>query len=127
MTPQKKDIPWSFRQLLIKILIMATSTVIGLYCGMTDSYAAFYVAALIQAINNAYESFELLAGYNRLITAFHAVSLLGAGASAILALLFFSGAPVDCCVWVLCIAVALSIPTVHFITEACILWRSGKY
>lgn len=126
MPPRKKEIPWSFRQLLVKICFMTATIVIGLYCGLTASYTSFYVAVLIQAINNAYESFELLAGYNRFITAFQAVAFLGAGVSAILAVLFFSGAPLGCRQYVLGIAVALSIPVIHFLIEAIVMCASGK-
>lgn len=127
MASKKKDIPWSFRQLLVKFFIMSATIVIGLYCGFSDSYAAFYVAALIQAINNSYESFELLKGYNKFITAFHTVSFVGAGGSIILAILFFAGAPLNCLGYVLGITIALSVPVLHFLIEVFILWWSGKY
>ena len=127
MPSNKKDIPWPFRRLLVKICLMSATITIGLYCGFTDSYAAFYVAVLIQAINNAYESFELLAGYNKFITAFQAISLLGAGVSAILSILFFAGAPLNSLEYVLGITIALSIPVLHFLIEIFVLWWSGKY
>ena len=117
MPSNKKDIPWPFRQLLVKICLMSATITIGLYCGFTDSYAAFYVAVLIQAINNAYE----------FITAFQAISLLGAGVSAILSILFFAGAPLNSLEYVLGITIALSIPVLHFLIEIFVLWWSGKY
>lgn len=127
MSSKKKDIPWPFRQLLVKSGLMSATIAISLYCGFTASYSAFYVAVLVQALNNGYESFELLSGYNRFITAFHTFSFLGAVASAILAVLFFSGAPLGGLKLVSCITIALSIPVIHFLIEAFILWKSGKY
>ena len=127
MPRRKKDIPWTLRQLLVKICLLSATIIIGLYCGVTDSYGAFYVAALIQAINNAYESFGLLAGYNKFITAFQAFSFIGAGISAILAVLFFCGAPLGRRICALIVAIALSIPVLHFLIESFILWQSGKY
>ena len=127
MPQRKKDIPWSLRQLLVKIGLTAATIAIGLYCGFTASYAAFYVAVLVQALNNAYESFTLLAGYNKFITLCHAVSFLGATGSAVLAILFFAGAPLAGQPFVFGITTALSIPVVHFLIEAFILWWTGKY
>ena len=127
MPRRKNDIPWTLRQLLVKICLLSATIIIGLYCGLTNSYSAFYVAVLIQAINNVYESFELLTGYNKFITAFQAISFIGAGISAILAILFFCNAHLGChmCVWI--VAIALSIPVLHFLIESFILWQAGKY
>lgn len=127
MPSKKKDIPWPFRQLLLKSCLMAATMIISLYCGFTDSYAAFYVAVLIQAINNAYESYGLLKGYNKFITAWHTISFFGAVASAILAILFFAGAPLNGLGYVLGISAALSVPIFHYMIELFILWQSGKY
>ena len=66
--PSKKPIPWSLRQLCVKVALMSITVFIGLLCGYHDSYNSFYIAVLVQAANNAYDSFGLLNGYNRFIT-----------------------------------------------------------
>lgn len=125
--PPKKNIPWTLPQLCVKIGLLSATTVIGLWCGHKDSYSAFYVAVLVQALNNAYESFGLLGGYTRFITWFHVISFLSAVISAIIAVLFFADAAVDnqICVWI--IAGLLSVPVLHYLIETFILLVKGKY
>ncbi len=127
MRSKKKNIPWSFRQLLAKGCLTFFTIIVGMYCGVTTSSSAFYIAVLIQACNNVYESYGLLEGYNKLVTTFHTISFIGALISAMLAILFFAGAHLTHWGIMLGVSIALVIPAAHFLFEAYILWNSGKY
>ena len=128
MASRKKDwLPWPFRQLIVKAALTITTIVIGLYCGYLDSYTAFYVAVLIQALNNAYESYGLMKGYNRTITVVQTLAFLGAIVSGIIAVFSFAGVDVNtlCHTWI--VVALLSIPVVHFLIEAVCLILKEKY
>lgn len=128
MASRKKDwLPWSFRELLVKAALTTVTIVIGLRCGYRDSYTAFYVAVLIQAINNAYESYGLMKGYNKGIIVYQTLAFLGATASGIIAILSFAGFDVNTSFYMWLVAVLLSIPVVHFLIEAVCLFFEGKY
>ena len=128
MASRKKDwLPWSFRQLLVKAALTTATIVIGLYCGYLDSYTAFYVAVLIQAFNNTYESYGLMKGYNRAITVFQTLAFLGAIASGIIAILSFAGVDVNTPFYMWLVAALLSIPVVHFLIEAICLLVERRY
>lgn len=128
MAAKKKDwLPWPFRQLWAKAALTITTIIIGLYCGYIDSYTAFYVAVLIQALNNAYESYGLMKGYNRAITVFQTLAFLGAIASGIIAILSFAGGEVNTSFHVWLVVAMLSIPVVHFLIEAVCLLVEGRY
>lgn len=51
---KRKNIEWTLREFMFKIGVMAITICIGLWCGGIDSYNSFYIAVLIQAINNIY-------------------------------------------------------------------------
>lgn len=127
MATKKKKIPWSLQQLCVKSGLMATTIVISLYCGIHASYASFYLAVFVQALNNAYESFHLLQGYNAFITIFHLFSFLGAIICGILAVLHLAGANVDSNFFIWLIIVCLCIPILHFLIEVYCILRAGTY
>lgn len=127
MPSKKKDIPWSFSQLCLKVGLIVITVSIGLWCGYNDSYSAFYIATVVQALNNAYESFGLLSGYNRFITVFQVLAFFGAVVSVVIALFSVSGASVNSLKFVIIITILLSIPVLHFLIEGAILLISGKH
>ena len=127
MPSKKKDIPWTLRQLCVKIGVMFATVTVGLWCGRRDSFSAFYVAVLVQAVNNAYESYGLMSGYNRFITGFHILSFLGAIVSAVAAVLYFAGAAVGVPQCMYAVVVLLSVPILHFFIEAICLFVNGTY
>ena len=108
---------------------MIITVAIGLWCGWSDSYSAFYIAVLVQAVNNLYDSSAFLGGYTRFVTVFQIMAFLGALGSAVLAIVHFTsrGSVVDSRGFVIGIAIALSIPIVHFGIEVYSLVRNNRY
>lgn len=126
---QRKKFPFSLQQSVVKFAIMCCTIGIGLWCGWHDSYGAFYIAVLVQAINNMYDSFGLLKGYNKFITYFQFASFLGALIAAILAIIHFApgGSCVDTGKCLLLVSICLSIPLIHLGIEAYLMIRNDLY
>ena len=126
---KQKNLNWSLRELVFKIIVMAVTVSIGLWCGWTDSYSSFYIAVLVQAVNNIYDSSAFLQGYARFITIFHLVALFGAVVSAILAIMHFTieGQIVDTPECVIGIVIALSVPIVYFGIELYSMIRHNRH
>lgn len=129
LTKKRKNIGWSLRELVIKIAVMAVTICIGLWCGWTDSYGAFYIAVLVQAINNLYDASAFFGGYTKFITIFQLIAFFGALGSAILSIVHFTsqGNIVDKPQFVLAIVIALTIPLVHFGLEVYSMLRQDRY
>ena len=49
---RKKNMPFTLQQYAIKLSVMGCTIGIGLWCGWNDSFSAFYIASLVQAISN---------------------------------------------------------------------------
>lgn len=128
-TKKRKNIGWTLRELMFKIAVMAITIGVGLWCGWTDSYSAFYIAVLVQAINNMYDSSAFLDGYTRFITVFQLLSFIGAVGSLILAIVHFTnqGNVVDTQEFVWGVVIALSIPMIHFGIEVYNMVRQNRY
>ena len=126
---KRKNIIWSLREFVIKIAVMAVTISIGLWCGWTDSYSAFYIAVLVQAINNLYDSSAFLGGYTKFVTIFQLLAFIGALGSTILSIVHFTsqGSVVDAPEFVIGIVMALSIPVIHFGIEVYIMIRQDRY
>lgn len=114
---------------MVKIAVMVVTISIGLWCGWIDSYGAFYIAVLVQAVNNLYDSSAFLGEYTKFITVFQIMAFLGALGSVVLAIVHFTngGNVVDSRNFVIGIAVALSIPALYFGIEAYSLIRHNQY
>ena len=121
--------PFTLQQYAVKLLVMFFTIGIGLWCGWHDSYNAFYIASLIQAINNMYDSFYFLKGYNRFITTFEFVVFIGALITAVLSIIHFApgGNCLDTDVFLVLITVFLSAPVLHFIIEVYLMIRYDLY
>lgn len=128
-TKKRKNIGWTLRDFMVKIAVMVITIGIGLWCGWTDSYGAFYIAVLVQAVNNLYDSSAFLGGYTRFVTVFQIIAFLGALVSAVLAVIHFTngGSVVDSPCFVIGIAIVLSIPILHFGIEVYSLVRHNRY
>lgn len=128
-TKKRKNIVWSLREFVIKIAVMAITISIGLWCGWTDSYSAFYIAVLVQSINNLYDSNAFLEGYTKFVTIFQLLAFIGALGSVIFSIVHFTskGSIVDTPKFVIGIAIALSIPVVHFGIEVYSMIRQNRY
>ena len=128
-TKKRKNIGWTLREFMVKIAVMVITISIGLWCGWIDSYSAFYIAVLVQAVNNLYDSSAFFGGYTRFVTAFQIMTFLGALGSAVLAVVHFTngGSIVDSRNFVIGIAIALSIPILHFGIEVYSLVRHNRY
>lgn len=128
-TKKRKNIVWSLREFVIKIAVMSITLSIGLWCGWTDSYSAFYIAVLVQAINNLYDASAFLSGYTKFVTIFQLLAFVGALGSAILSIVHFTsrGSVVDTLEFVIGITIALSIPIVHFGIEVYSMLRQNRY
>lgn len=63
--------PFTLQQYAVKLAVMCCTIGIGLWCGWHDSFSAFYIAALVQAISNMYDSFEFLKGIIDLLQYFN--------------------------------------------------------
>lgn len=113
---KKKNIGLSLKELAIKMAVMIITIGIGLWCGWADSYSSFYIAVLVQAISNMYDSSLMLSGYTKFITTFHLFSFFGALISFILSVVHFTnkGNIVDTHFFIVIVAVALCIPLVHY-------------
>ena len=127
MQKRKRNIPLSLRELIVKACFMIATVFIGLWCGLHDSYSAFYVATLVQAVNNAYDSYKFLSGYNKLITLFHILSFVAAILAGTISIVYFAGAKVGYSTFVCIIVVALSIPPLHYLVEILIKLFTGDY
>lgn len=114
---------------MIKISVMVITVGIGLWCGWSDSYGAFYIAVLVQAVNNMYDSSAFLSGYTRFVTVFHVIAFGGALFSAIFAVIHFTnnGNVVDAIGFVIAISIALSVPIIHFGIEVYSMIRHNRY
>ncbi len=128
-TKKRKNIIWSLREFMIKIAVMAVTISIGLWCGWTDSYSSFYIAVLVQSINNLHDSSVFLGGYTKFVTIFQLLAFIGALGSAILAIVHFTsqGSVVDTPKFVIGITIALSVPLVHFGIEVFSMIRQNRY
>jgi hypothetical protein len=128
-TKKRKNMTWSLREAVFKIAIMTVTVSIGLWCGWSDSYSSFYIAVLVQSINNLYDSSAFFAGYTKFITTFQLIAFVGALISAILSIIHFTkyGSIVDNLECVIGIAIALSIPIVHFGIEVYSMIRQDRY
>lgn len=128
-TKKRKNIGWTLRELVLKITVMAITISIGLWCGWTDSYSSFYVAVLLQSINNIYDSSGFLNGYTKFITVFQLLSFVGAVVSFVLSIVHFTngGSIVDAREFVCGVIIALSVPVIHFGIEVYIMIRQDRY
>lgn len=125
----RKNVPYSLRECIVKCLIMLATVSIGLWCGYHDSYDSFYIAVLIQAFNNIYDSFGFLKGYNRFITGFQLVSFCTAGLAVIASVIHFTngGEWLDTKKLLIVISMFLCIPIVHWGIEAYLMFRNDLY
>lgn len=128
-TKKRKSIGWTLREFMMKIAVLVCTICIGLWCGWNDSYNGFYIAVLIQSVNNIYDSSAFLGGYTKFITVFQILAFWGALISAVLAVIHFTngGNIVDSLVFVIGITIALSIPILHFGLEVYSMLRHNRY
>lgn len=121
--------PFTLQQYVIKLSVMGFTIGIGLWCGWNDSFSAFYIASLVQAISNMYDSFEYLKGYNKFITVFEFLAFIGGLITVILSIIHFApgGNYIDTRFCLALISVFLSIPVLHFVIEAYLLIRNDSY
>lgn len=126
---KRKDIGWTLQQLMIKIGVMTFTIGIGLWCGWSDSYSSFYIAVLVQAVNNLYDSCAFLNGYTKFITLFQSLAFIGALGSSILSIIHFTskGSIIDTQEFVIGIVIALSIPVIHYGTEVYYMIKENRY
>jgi hypothetical protein len=126
---KQKKISYSLKELTIKMSVMIVTISIGLWCGWTDSYGSFYIAALVQAVNNLYESSSFLGGYTKFVTVFQFIAFCGALCSVIISIIHFTngGTVVDNLRFVCLIIMLLSIPVLHFGIEIYNMIREGRY
>lgn len=126
---KRKRIDYPLRELVIKASVMLVTLSIGLWCGWQDSYSSFYIATLVQAVNNLYDSSGFLEGYTKTITIFQLIAFVGALVAAILSIIHFTdgGNIVDTQQCVIGITLALSIPILHFVIEIYSMIRQNRY
>ena len=127
MTTNSKKLPWSIPELLVKSGVAGITIGIGLWCGFHDSYNAFYVAALVQSVNNAYDSMNLISGYNRFIAFFHITSFILAIITFIISVIHFCNGDVNSIKFVIFVIFALSIPVAHYLLEILLKFVAGDY
>ena len=129
MKKQKKNLPFTLQQYAAKLAVMFCTIGIGLWCGWHDSFSSFYIASLVQAISNMYDSFEFLKGYNKFITIFQFLAFIGGLVTAILSIIHFSpgGDYVDTKFFLVLISICLTIPVLHFAIEVYLMIRNDLY
>lgn len=120
---------WTLREALAKLAVMTLTVVIGLSVGGADSYKGFYIAALVQSINNVYDAVPYLEGYSKFVTGFQILSFLGGVASFVISIIQFTDAGAwtnnDIIVGIVC--GMLSIPIIHLGIEIIEIWNNkGK-
>lgn len=125
----RNGINLSLQGIVFKMAVLTITISIGLWCGWKDSYGAFYVAVLVQAINNVYDAaYYLQSGYNKFIVVFQLFAFGGAIISFIIAIIFFTGAePIGSIYFMVCTVMMLSVPLIHFGIELYIMLRKGNY
>ena len=127
---QRRGIPFDIRECLIKFTIMVISIVIGIWISLEgESYDSFYIASLLQAINNMYDSFGFLNGYSRFTTTFHVFSFLGALLTLLLSIMHFVSNKnfMDTYFFFVFVIALLSIPILYLSIEIYVQLRYGKY
>lgn len=119
----------SLKEVLVSLALMSVTIAIGLWCGATDSYSSFYIAVLIQSINNMYNAAKYFDGYERRVVVVQAISFVLALASAIIAIIHFTpnGNIFDCFWAMILITIALSLPAVHLAIEAYYIIRNNDF
>lgn len=123
-----QNMGWTLKQLIFKIVVMLITVGIGLWCGGKDSYTGFYVAVVVQAINNIYDASAFLENYCRFITIFQVFVLIAATISAVIAVIHFNGgSQVDAIGFVVGIVIALSLPIIHYGIEVYRIIREDRY
>lgn len=120
---------YTLQQYAVKISVMMCTIGIGLWCGWHDSFSAFYIASLVQAISNMHNSYEFLKGYNRFVTIFQFSAFIGALVTAILSIIHFApgGNFVDTKFCLTLISICLSISILHFLIEVYLMFRNDSY
>lgn len=124
-----KNIDWPFPQLVAKILTSICALVISLWFGFMDSYTSFYIAVLVQSINNFYESFLFLFGYTKYIKIFNLIACC-LSVTAFLCSVIYLGDSVSflqnsCSIRI--IILLLFVPIAYFISEAVCMIRDDKF
>lgn len=114
---------------IAKAAILLSSLVIGLLCG--ETLDAFYIAVLVQSLSNAYDSFEYIGTFSRLITGAYVITFLGAVLSFICAILHFAPNRMTALVntkgVVFVVCVCLAIPFIIMSIKVFITIRNGEY
>lgn len=114
---------------IIKAAILFFSLVIGLRCA--ENLDAFYIAVLVQSLSNAYDSFEYIGAFSRLITGAYAITFLGAVLSFICAILHFAPNRMTAFVntkgVVFLVCICLAIPFIIMAIKVFITIRNGEY
>lgn len=106
----------SLQESIVKFALSLVTISIGVWCGIQDSYSSFYIAVLIQALNNLYESFTYLNGYDKFTTVFQCCAFIGGVFVVILAIVHFSpgGSIVDSTIFAIIIVILISAPVVYY-------------
>jgi len=122
----------SLKESAVRIGTDILTIVIGLLCGFFNSYTAFYIAVLVQAVNNGYEAGSSLEGYDKFNTFFFFISFLSSLAAFVSSVCYFalpqqfgsllSGIPA-----VIIMASMLSIPVLHMLVDVFIRIAQGNY
>lgn len=112
-----------------KFALLTVTVFIGLWCGIKGSYAAFYIAALIQALNNAYDAFGYLSVYDTVTKAAQAFIFLFAVAVFIISIIHFTegGEIMDNSGCLIFTTISLSMPIVFWGSESVYLIFQKKY
>ena len=124
-----KNIDWPFPQLVAKVLTSICVLVISLWFGLRDSHTSFYIAVLVQSINNFYESFLFLFGYTKYVTIFNLISCCLSVITFHCSVIYLgdstSSLQNSCLVYI--ISLFLFVPIAYFISEAFYMIRDNKF
>lgn len=118
------------KELVAKLGTVVLTIIVGLLCGYYASFAAFYVAAMIQAVNNGYDAVVSMnrGGFH---TFMHLLTFLGSLAVFIMAVSYFAigvlGKYLGTERAALVAACLLGIPALHMLVEVFYRGFTGKY
>lgn len=118
------------KECVIQLGLLLIAIIIGIISAWNfNDYATFYIAVLLQAINNCYDASKYLQGYTLLITLYGIIYFLISVGCGILSILHFTEMKnyVDVEFFRNSAIIGLSLPVVALLTGIYVAIRSNRY
>ena len=119
----------SLTEVLANFALMSITIGIGLWCGASDSYSSFYIAVLIQSLNNMFNAVKYFGGYEKRVVVVQVISFVLAVLATIIAVVHFTprGGFFDNIWFIIFVTIALSLPAIHLAVEVYTIIRNNEY